>query len=92
MLDAFTYSCLMILIVFFCFEIISFEDEPGKQVRSAVRIKNTSKSPVAFKVMQFRFFFFFFSSARVYVFAVGTCNYAWKLGEMLLYKTISHRI
>jgi len=25
-------------------------DEPGKQVRSAVRIKNTSKSHVAFKV------------------------------------------
>ncbi|KAK4781703.1 hypothetical protein SAY86_015805 [Trapa natans] len=26
-----------------------FEDEPGKQVRSAVRLKNTSKSHVAFK-------------------------------------------
>lgn len=26
-----------------------FPNEPGKQVRSAVRIKNTSKSPVAFK-------------------------------------------
>ena len=25
-------------------------DEPGKQVSSAVKIKNTSRSPVAFKV------------------------------------------
>lgn len=27
-----------------------FEDEPGKQVRSAITIKNTCKSHVAFKV------------------------------------------
>lgn len=27
-----------------------FPDEPGKQVQSAIRIKNTSKSHVAFKV------------------------------------------
>lgn len=27
-----------------------FQDEPGKQVRSAIKIKNTSKSHVAFKV------------------------------------------
>lgn len=35
------------------FEFIYFVenvDEPGKQVRSAVRIKNSSKSHVAFKV------------------------------------------
>lgn len=30
--------------------IVSFADEPGKQVKSAVGIKNTSKSHVAFKV------------------------------------------
>lgn len=28
-----------------------FPDEPGKQVKSAVKIKNTSKSYVAFKVI-----------------------------------------
>lgn len=29
--------------------LIPFEDEPGKQVKSAIRIKNISKNPVAFK-------------------------------------------
>ena len=29
---------------------LCFEDEPGKQVRSAIAIKNTCKSHVAFKV------------------------------------------
>lgn len=52
----------------FFLEIISFEDEPGKQVRSAVRIKNTSKSNVAFKVMKFRFLLMFM------FFVVFTCN------------------
>jgi hypothetical protein len=33
-----------------------FLDEPGKQVRSAIRIKNTCKSHVAFKV-HFNFLF-----------------------------------
>lgn len=28
----------------------NFEDEPGKQVKSAIRLKNTSRSHVAFKV------------------------------------------
>jgi len=32
---------------------VCFVDEPGKQVRSAVRLKNTSKSHVAFKVYWF---------------------------------------
>lgn len=27
-----------------------YEDEPGKQVRSAIRIKNVTKAHVAFKV------------------------------------------
>jgi len=27
-------------------------DEPGKQVRSAIKLKNTSKSHTAFKVME----------------------------------------
>ena len=54
--------------LFFFLEIISFEDEPGKQVRSAVRIKNTSKSNVAFKVMKFRFLLMFM------FFVVFTCN------------------
>lgn len=29
---------------------VCLTDEPGKQVRSAIKIKNTSKSHVAFKV------------------------------------------
>ena len=29
---------------------VCLPDEPGKQVRSAIKIKNTSKSHVAFKV------------------------------------------
>ena len=33
----------------FVFAFVS-TDEPGKQVSSAVKIKNTSRSPVAFKV------------------------------------------
>jgi len=44
----FQYSSLLIIIFFFAF--LSYEGEPGKQVRSAIRIKNTSKSHVAFKV------------------------------------------
>ena len=32
-------------------------DEPGKQVRSAIKIKNTSKSHVAFKVCRVAFSF-----------------------------------
>lgn len=36
----------------YCYYILStlFPDEPGKQVRSAIRLKNTSRSHVAFKV------------------------------------------
>ena len=47
LLDVFIYPWMLssLRIYVFC-----FEDEPGKQVRSAIRIKNTSKSHVAFKV------------------------------------------
>lgn len=39
---------------------IFFQDEAGKQVRSAIKIKNTSKSHVAFKVkLEFVPFFLF---------------------------------
>lgn len=44
---------LFVLFIMLIFEFIYFvgnEDEAGKQVRSAVRIKNSSKSHVAFKV------------------------------------------
>lgn len=49
LINCFNYVC------FAC----SFLDEPGKQVRSAIRIKNTSKSHVAFKV-HLKFFFLVF--------------------------------
>ncbi|MBA0745629.1 hypothetical protein Gogos_008200, partial [Gossypium gossypioides] len=39
-------TIFLFLIVYFG---LFFQDEPGKQVRSAVRIKNTSKSYTAFK-------------------------------------------
>lgn len=35
------------------------QDEPGKQVRSAIKIKNSSKSHVAFKVPMISLFFFY---------------------------------
>lgn len=35
------------------------EDEPGKQAKSAIKIKNTSKSFVAFKVKYFPLFLVF---------------------------------
>lgn len=35
----------MCLVLYLC------EDEPGKQVKSAIRLKNTSRSHVAFKVL-----------------------------------------
>ena len=80
---------------FFFWEIISFEDEPGKQVRSAVRIKNTSKSNVAFKVMKFRFLLMFMFLWFLPVMDYRHLDYALKLGEChrhsrSLYKTISH--
>ncbi|XP_039125041.1 vesicle-associated protein 4-2-like isoform X2 [Dioscorea cayenensis subsp. rotundata] len=37
------------IFLLFLLSFLDCEDEPGKQVRSAVRIKNTSKSHVAFK-------------------------------------------
>lgn len=59
--NSYFYASICSLFVFFFFSIrrffvnsveifVYFEDEPGKQVRSAVRLKNTSKSHVAFKV------------------------------------------
>ncbi len=48
MLKKFHSHCLIALL-YFC------EDEPGKQVKSAVRLKNTSRSHVAFKVLVFLF-------------------------------------
>lgn len=42
---------------------IPFVDEPGKQVKSAIRIKNISKNPVAFKVH-------YYSSLNFLVFVV----------------------
>lgn len=47
-----------------CLISVAWEDEPGKQVRSAISIKNTSKSHVAFKVWKIcssiDFFVFFY--------------------------------
>lgn len=83
------------MIFFFVFEIISFEDEPGKQVRSAVRIKNTSKSNVAFKVMKFHFLLMVVFLWFLSVMDFRLLDYALKLGERRrhsrsLYKTNSH--
>jgi hypothetical protein len=81
-IHVFSPDDLIIYLSFFFF--FFFEDEPGKQVRSAVRIKNTSKSPVAFKVIQFSF------SSFVFVVPVCICHYrllgfALKLGDIILY-------
>lgn len=44
-----------------------FPDEPGKQARSAIRIKNSSKSYVAFKVMVYAVLFVsFFQESSPY--------------------------
>lgn len=58
--NRFNYFCVIffklpisLLIKVFVFVFI-IEDEPGKQVRSAIKIKNTSKSHVAFKVKGIR--------------------------------------
>jgi len=42
-------SLVFSMLIVWCIGFLGI-DEPGKQVRSAVRIKNTSKSHVAFKV------------------------------------------
>lgn len=38
---------------YICVCFVHCEDEPGKQVKSAIRLKNTSRSHVAFKVCGF---------------------------------------
>lgn len=47
------FSCWKLEENVLCFYLLIFffPDEPGKQVKSAVKIKNTSKSYVAFKVI-----------------------------------------
>lgn len=46
-----------------CVNSVSFQDEPGKQVRSAISIKNISRSHLAFKVwnLALSIVFFIFS-------------------------------
>jgi len=46
----FAMNWICVCLVLNLFQSYCTEDEPGKQVRSAIGIKNTSKSHVAFKV------------------------------------------
>ena len=49
------------LVVWLCLVLYFCEDEPGKQVKSAIRLKNTSRSHVAFKVLvSFLFWLIYF--------------------------------
>lgn len=50
---------VVMLIACFLFRDFDVADETGKQVRSAVRLENSSKSHVAFKVLSFQLDSFF---------------------------------
>jgi hypothetical protein len=70
----FAMNWICVCLVLNLFQSYCTEDEPGKQVRSAIGIKNTSKSHVAFKVWLICQLFFFINAFYVYHF-FG--NYWW---------------